>query len=135
MEKHLVVSPRIWLLAILVMSTMLLTPAARANEIEQILRGFEIAPVKLNLAGKDWALVGLGSYIVNTTGCNDCHTHPNWAPNGNPYLGQPEQINTTRYMAGGRQFCLARFRVRSRGFWEHTGFWNGRGSRATPSER
>ena len=79
MGKHLVVWPRVWLLTILVISTTLLTPAARASEIEQILRGFEIAPVKLNLASKDWALVGLGSYLVNTTGCNDCHTHPNWA--------------------------------------------------------
>ena len=49
-------------------------------------------------------LVGLGSYIVNTTGCNDCHTHPNWANGGNPYLGQPEQINTAQYLSGGRQF-------------------------------
>jgi hypothetical protein len=106
MGKHLVVPPRVWLLAVLVFSATLLTSAARANEIEQILRGFEIAPVKLNLAGKDWALVGLGSYLVNTTGCNDCHTWPNWADGHNPYLPnqQREQINTQRYMAGGRVF-------------------------------
>ena len=85
-------------------------PAARADEISQILRGYEIISeifpkgTKLNLAGKDLALVGLGSYLVNSTGCNDCHTHPNWAMNGNPYLGQPEQINTAEYLAGGRQF-------------------------------
>src|SRR4249920_400829 len=101
MGKHLVASPRVWLLAVLVISTTVLTSAARASEIEQILRGFEIAPVKLNLAGKDWALVGLGSYIVNTTGCNDCHTHPNWAAGGNPFMGQPEQINTAQYLSGG----------------------------------
>jgi hypothetical protein len=104
MEKHLVVSPRVWRLAVLIISTMLLTSAARASEIEQILRGFEIAPVRLNLAGKDWALVGLGSYLVNTTGCNDCHTYPNWADGRNPYLGQSEHINTQGYMAGGRPF-------------------------------
>jgi len=104
MGKHLVASPRVWLLAALVISTTVLTSAARASEIEQILRGFEIAPVKLNLAGKDWALVGLGSYIVNTTGCNDCHTHPNWAAGGNPFMGQLEQINTAQYLTGGRQF-------------------------------
>jgi len=86
------------------MATMLQASAVRADEIGQILRGYEIAPVQLNLKGKDWALVGLGSYIVNTTGCNDCHTHPNWANGGNPYLGQPEQINTAEYLAGGRQF-------------------------------
>jgi hypothetical protein len=96
---------RIWLLASIVVTAMSAAPAARAgDELAEILRGYEIAPVRLNLAGKDWALVGLGSYIVNTTGCNDCHTHPNWAAGGNPYLGQPEQINTTEYLAGGRQF-------------------------------
>jgi len=104
MRKHLVAPPRVWLLAVLVISTAVLTSAAHANEIEQILRGFEIAPVQLNLKGKDWALVGLGSYLVNTTGCNDCHTYPNWSPTGNPYLGQPEQINIPGYMAGGRPF-------------------------------
>ena len=104
MGKHLVVPPRVWLLAVSVISATLLTSAARANEIEQILRGFEIAPVKLNLRGKDWALVGLGSYLVNTTGCNDCHTHPNWADKHNPYLGQTEQINTAQYLSGGRVF-------------------------------
>jgi hypothetical protein len=104
MGKHLVVSPRVWRLAVLIISTMLLTSAARAHELAEILRGFEIAPVKLNLTGKDWALVGLGSYIVNTTGCNDCHTHPNWATGGNPFMGQPEQINTAQYLSGGRQF-------------------------------
>ena len=49
-------------------------------------------------------MVGLGSYIVNTTGCNDCHTHPNWANGGNPYMGQSQQINTAEYLTGGRQF-------------------------------
>jgi hypothetical protein len=37
--------------------------------------GFEIAPVPLNLKGKDPAKVGLGSYLVNAVGdCNGCHT-------------------------------------------------------------
>jgi len=104
MENRRVVCSRIWLLAAIVISAISTASTARANEIEQILRGFEIAPVKLSLAGKDWALVGLGSYIVNTTGCNDCHTHPNWANGGNPYMGQPEKINTDQYLSGGRQF-------------------------------
>ncbi|MDP9043869.1 MAG: cytochrome C [Pseudomonadota bacterium] len=72
----------------------------------QIERGFEIVPqgVQLNLAGKNRALVGLGSYIVNTTGCNDCHTHLEYLPNGNPFMGQPEMINFAQYLTGGRQF-------------------------------
>lgn len=67
--------------------------------------GFKIAPVPLNLQGKNPALVGLGSYLVNSAGgCNDCHTWPNYALGGNPFLGEPEIINTEQYMSGGRQF-------------------------------
>src|ERR1700741_5406035 len=48
--------------------------------------GFSIAPVKLDLKGKDPLLVGLGSYIVNAQGgCNDCHTCPSYAPGHNPF--------------------------------------------------
>ena len=68
----------------------------------RIQRGFKIAPVPLNLDGKDVNLVGLGSYIVNTSGCMDCHTWPNWALGGNPFLGEPERINTAVYLSGGR---------------------------------
>jgi len=87
MENRRVVCPRIWLLAAIVISAMSTAPATRADELAEILRGYEIAPVRLNLAGKDWALVGLGSYIVNTTGCNDCHTHPNWQTAAIPIWG------------------------------------------------
>src|SRR6476619_2550221 len=45
----------------------------------KILQGFKIAPVSLNLRGKNPALVGLGSYMVNAAGgCNDCHTAPSY---------------------------------------------------------
>jgi hypothetical protein len=68
-------------------------------------RGLEIAPVPLNLQGKSKKLVGEGSYIVNAQGaCADCHTNPIFLPGGNPFLGQTEQINTERYLAGGRAF-------------------------------
>jgi hypothetical protein len=72
----------------------------------QIRRGHDIVPpgVKLNLQGKDRALVYLGSYIVNTSGCIDCHSHPTYAPGGDPFLGQPEVVNATEYLSGGRQF-------------------------------
>jgi hypothetical protein len=72
---------------------------------ERIDRGFEIAPVPLNLEGKDRDLVGLGSYLVNATGgCNDCHTNPPYAEGRNPFLGQAEKINASRYLAGGTAF-------------------------------
>jgi hypothetical protein len=68
--------------------------------------GFQIAPVPLDLAGKNRALVGLGSYIVNAQGgCNDCHTHPSYAPGNDPFVpGQAEVINSQQYLTGGRQF-------------------------------
>jgi hypothetical protein len=72
---------------------------------ERVTIGFRISPVQLDLRGKNPALVGLGSYLVNADGgCNDCHTHPNFAPGGDPFQGQPEMINTEQYLAGGRQF-------------------------------
>ena len=109
MAKRIVVWSRVWLAVVFMMSTILLTQTARSDEASQILLGFDIVRAQfgrnfLNLAGKNRELVGLGSYLVNTTGCNDCHTYPNWANNHNPYMGQPEQINTARYMAGGRPF-------------------------------
>jgi hypothetical protein len=82
---------------------------SRDEEAQQIRRGFVIAPVRLDLRGKDSELVGLGSYIVNTSACNDCHTHPAYAAGGDPFAGQPEQVNVAQYMAGGREFPPTRF--------------------------
>ena len=54
-----------------------MSPRVHADDNDQndreskIQIGFRIAPVKLNLDGKDRSLVGLGSYIVN--GENDCN--------------------------------------------------------------
>jgi hypothetical protein len=75
------------------------------TELRRIIRGYQIAPVPLDLEGKDLALVGLGSYIVNAQGgCNDCHTNPPFAEGGNPHMGQPKEINAERYLAGGAPF-------------------------------
>jgi len=75
------------------------------TEDARVLRGFQIAPVHLNLRGRDRTLVGLGSYIVNAqAGCNDCHTNPPYAPGGNPFEGEPKKINTAHYLAGGTPF-------------------------------
>lgn len=74
------------------------------DDQSRIQRGFEIAPVPLNLAGKNRALVGLGSYLVNAVGdCNGCHHGPagEYAPGGDPFLGQPQQVNQAAYLAGG----------------------------------
>ncbi len=78
------------------------------NAESRIEQGFEIAPVPLNLEGKNRALVGLGSYLVNLGNCNDCHNagpgNNQFAPGGNPFLGQPKQINAATYLGGGRDF-------------------------------
>jgi hypothetical protein len=65
--------------------------------------GLGIAPLALDLRGKNPELVGLGSYIVNAQGgCNDCHNNgTQYLPGGNPFLGQPKQINTAGYLQGG----------------------------------
>ena len=76
--------------------------------------GLRIAPVALNLAGKDPTLVGLGSFIVNAqSDCNGCHTSsPTPAEYGsshNPYLvfpynTRPWQVVAQYYLGGGQNF-------------------------------
>lgn len=74
----------------------------------QIKIGYEIAPVPLDLAGKNRALVGLGSYLVNAGGdCNGCHSagpETEFVAGQNPYFGQETQINPETYLGGGRDF-------------------------------
>jgi hypothetical protein len=78
------------------------------TEDGRIRRGFEIAPVPLNLKGKDLRAVGLGSYLVNSVAsCNDCHSagpQTQYLPGGNPYFGQPARTNPATYLGGGRDF-------------------------------
>lgn len=90
------------------------SPRVRAeNDVDEgdsrIQQGFAIAPVHLNLDGKNLALVGLGSYIVNATvPCNECHgagpANSQYVTGGNPYMGQPKMINQATYLGGGRDF-------------------------------
>src|SRR5258706_5055374 len=87
------------------------SPRVYANDDDnesKIQVGFRIAPVPLNLAGKNRALVGLGSYIVNAqSGCNGCHSAgpaTEFAPGGNPYFGQSAKVNPATYLGGGRDF-------------------------------
>jgi hypothetical protein len=75
-------------------------------EQSRVQQGFAIAPLPLDLQGQDPAVVGLGSYYVNAVSeCVDCHTNfPQYLAGGNPFLGQPKQINLTNYLRGGRAF-------------------------------
>jgi hypothetical protein len=75
------------------------------SDVTRVLIGLRIAPVPLDFARKSRIQVGLGSYLVNAAGgCNDCHTHPSFAPGGDPFQGQPTMINSDQYLTGGRQF-------------------------------
>jgi hypothetical protein len=109
-------------LAAIVLAGMAYTPhralahdPGNDDEASLIRIGFEIAPVPLNLEGRDRELVGLGSYIVNAQAdCNGCHTaggppNFNYANGGNPYfLNQgPTKTDPTTYLAGGTDFGKA----------------------------
>jgi hypothetical protein len=85
----------------------------------------------MSLHGKNLALVGYGSYIVNATGdCTGCHTFPRFYEKGgpgssptagDPYEGTPStqslngqlvaNLNTSHFMAGGQ--CFGPFMARN----------------------
>ena len=95
--------------SVLLIAAMLAGPAwaGPGDDSESVVRrGMELVPkgVKLDLAGKNRAMVAKGSYIVNTSGCIDCHSHPSYAPGGDPFKGEPEIINAAQYLSGGRMF-------------------------------
>jgi len=74
----------------------------RSDEHSKIQIGYAIAPVSLNVRGKNPALVGLGSYIVNAQAdCAGCHSNPTYAAGGDPHLGEPEVISAATYLSGG----------------------------------
>lgn len=107
-------------------ATLLGSPRGKADDRDdkgdpRIEQGFDIAPVPLKFEKEDRKLVGLGSYIVNTEGCNDCHSAgptTQYARGGNPFFGQPKQVNPATYLGGGRDFMgvagLANPRIISR---------------------
>ena len=75
----------------------------------KVQKGLAIAPVPLNMTGKDPNLVGYGSYLVNAVGdCNGCHSNgpqTEFATGGNPYFSQhPAVVNPATYLGGGRDF-------------------------------
>src|SRR6476661_2070291 len=93
--------------AMVLAGMFLSAPHGRADTDDsesKIQRGLAIAPVRLNLAGKNRALVGLGSYIINAQGgCNDCHTDPSYKPGHSPATvtpGQDVEFNGLNYLAG-----------------------------------
>jgi hypothetical protein len=107
--------------ALVLAGTLISSPRLQADDDRdgdesKVEIGFEIAPVRLNLHGKNHHLVGLGSYIVNAVGdCNGCHSAgppTEYIPSGNPYLLHVPKgpftgkkvVNKTTYLGGGNDF-------------------------------
>ena len=102
--RRAVVFSVVVILSVVLIREMAAQAPAPADE-SQVKQGLAIAPVFLNLRGKNRALVGLGSYLVNAVSeCNDCHTRPYYVLGGSPFHGDPEQVNTLDYLTGGNQF-------------------------------
>src|ERR1700758_2249379 len=102
-----------WQLAMLIVSGVLSAngqtqPVLDAETQAKVLKGFQIAPVPLNMVGLDPVLVGYGSYLVNAVGdCNGCHTadpSTQYSNGGNPYFGQHTVVNPATYLGGGNDF-------------------------------
>jgi hypothetical protein len=101
-------------IGIVVVGMLINSPRLKADddgnsEESKVKIGFAIAPVPLNLKGKNRELVGLGSYIVNAQGdCNGCHSAgaaTEFALGGNPYFRQhPTKVNPATYLGGGNDF-------------------------------
>ena len=99
------------LVAVLALSVNSRAASGDDESESRIKRGFEIAPVPLNLKGKNRELVGMGSYLVNAIGdCNGCHAGPSstdptstaeYAPGGDPFQGEAPVVNQSTYLAGG----------------------------------
>ncbi len=101
---------------VIVVGLLIHSPRAKAQDSgnddeSKIKQGFAIAPVQLNMVGKNRALVGLGSYLVNAVGdCNGCHSAgppTEFAAGGNPYFlpgavpplfSGKKQINAATYL-------------------------------------
>lgn len=93
----------------------ILSEKAHANGFDQRAEiGFAIAEQQGIALDHDDPAVGLGSYLVNSEGCNDCHTWPNYAPGGNPFIREPKQVLVSHFLAGGRLFTLPAENVCSR---------------------
>src|SRR5262245_37310005 len=72
-------------------------PAQQGNNGQsEVQIGFQIAPVKLDMAGKNPSLVGEGSYYVNSVSdCVGCHTGPKGHLSGGNDFGLAVTRNLT----------------------------------------
>jgi hypothetical protein len=95
---------RIFAVTIALQCTAGITLADDLSRDFRVKQGFEIAKSQNIQLDQDRPSQGLGSYLVTVSSCNDCHTQPNFAPNGDPTQRQTKQVNLANYLAGGRLF-------------------------------
>jgi hypothetical protein len=92
----------------------------------EVTEGFNISPIpeaQLTFKKSERAKVGMGSYLVNSSGaCSGCHSYPEYlaAAPGDPFNGLPSSqtlttitsanYNITHYLAGGQ--CFGPFMAR-----------------------
>ena len=110
-------APRTSIFATILMTILgcsITSPAAGDNSDSRAEIGFRIAEQQGITLDRDNPVQGLGSYLVNASGCNDCHTWPNYTPGGDPFSRQPKQVNIAGFLAGGRAFVLPTETVCSR---------------------
>jgi hypothetical protein len=116
-QKYKVVGSTAAFTVVLVAGMFLSSPRGRADDRDdrndekdpRIEQGFDLAPVPLKFEEENRKLVGLGSYLVNTGGCNDCHdTGPRdqFAMRHNPFFlhNLGKMVNPKTYLGGGRNF-------------------------------
>jgi hypothetical protein len=96
-----------------ILSAQCLKAQEPTTDIARMQQGYAIAPVSLNVSGKDLVALGLGSCWVNSIGaCNGCHSSGTAAslgiypylPGRNPYFNQPTKIDPTVNLNGGVNF-------------------------------
>ena len=89
-------------IAVIVFIGVMRSSAQQGNNGEsEVQRGFDIAPVNLDLAGKNRSLVGLGSYYVNgPSDCVGCHTGDTGYLGGGVNFGPVFSSNLTPDAAG-----------------------------------
>jgi hypothetical protein len=103
-----ITTPVSTLAAIALVGMSIISPRAHGQEFDpaKVEKGLDIAPVPLTYPASQRNLVGYGSYLVNAVAdCNGCHSpiYP-YVPGGNPYFGQPKQVDPTTYLMGQQDF-------------------------------
>jgi hypothetical protein len=94
----------VWMTTLALVTATAADDRGQGDDESRIQQGLAMAPGPLNMHGKNRALVGLGSYLVNGAGdCNGCHSGPSgeYAVGGNPFQREHKVINKAAYLSGG----------------------------------